>query len=183
MHATRSIAPARRGFSLIEAITTMIVLAVVASTASSIIAGVMSGYTQAAIAAQLQTEGSTALDRLVREVQKIRTDPAAATLAPDIDVLTDTSMEWNGGSRLGLSGSELLLGTDGAPPTVLLTDVLSFSLTAYDEDNTAIPGPLSDAACDPIRRIEIELTLRRNGAAVTLRTKAFIRSMMIGGGA
>ena len=74
------------------------------------------------------------------------------------------------------------LTTSGPPLGDLLEDVSSFSIQAYDEDNAALAATLTGAACDPIRRIELDLTLQRTGVSTSLRTKLFVRSTMSGGG-
>ena len=63
-----------------------------------------------------------------------------------------------------------------------MDDVSAFSVQTYDEDNAALGATLTGAACDPIRRIELDLTLQRSGVTTSLRTKLFVRSTMRGGG-
>src|SRR5262249_38647629 len=67
----------RRGFTLIEAIATIIVLATLGSVASTILLTAMNGYTNAAIGAQMQSEASIALDRITRELRKALRDSSA----------------------------------------------------------------------------------------------------------
>ena len=64
----------RRGFTLIEAIATIVVLAIIGSIASLIILTAVDGYTDAATGAQLHIEASTAMDRIVRELRKVALD-------------------------------------------------------------------------------------------------------------
>ena len=66
------------------------------------------------------------------------------------------------------------------PAAVLLTDVVSFSVHAYDQDNVALINPLFGAACDAVRRVALDVTVQRNDATERLRTKVFIRSTMAG---
>ena len=73
-----------------------------------------------------------------------------------------------------------MLEVDAGPAAVLLTDVVSFSVHAYDQDNVALVNPLSGAACDAVRRVALDVTVQRNDATERLRTKVFIRSTMAG---
>ena len=69
----------------------------------------------------------------------------------------------------------------GAAAQVLLQDVASFSVQAFDESNNALPATLSGSGCDAIRRLQITITLQRHGVSHTLRTKLFLRALMEGG--
>ncbi|MCH8824966.1 MAG: prepilin-type N-terminal cleavage/methylation domain-containing protein [Planctomycetes bacterium] len=173
---------ARRGFTLIESIATIIILAIIGSMASMIIVNAVDGYVDAATEAQLHMEASTAMDRIVRELRKIPLDAAAAGIAPDIDDVTDTSITLATGTQIILVGNKLQIANAGPPLIDLLDDVTAFSVQTYDESNTDLAATLTGAACDPIRRISLDLTLQRAGATATLRTKLFIRPTMIGGG-
>ncbi len=172
----------RRGFTLIEAIATIVVLAIIGSIASLIILNAVDGYNDAATTAQLHMEASTAMDRIVRELRKVGLDGGAAGVAPDINDVTPTSITWGANGELSLTGNKLQLTTSGPPLGDLLDDVSAFTVQTYDEDNAALGATLTGAACDPIRRIELDLTLQRGGVSTTLRTKLFVRSTMSGGG-
>jgi len=172
----------RRGFTLIEAIATIVVLAIIGSIASLIILSAVDGYTDAATTAQLHMEASTAMDRIVRELRKVRLDGAAAGIAPDINDVTPTSITWGANSDLALTGKKLRLTTSGPPLREILDDVAAFTVQTYDESNAALAATLTGGACDPIRRIELDLTLQRGGVSTSLRTKLFVRSTMSGGG-
>jgi prepilin-type N-terminal cleavage/methylation domain-containing protein len=173
---------ARRGFTLIELVSTIAVLAALATVASGIIFAATDGYLQATTSAQLHTELSLALDRIVRELRNVPIDDAAGGVAPDIDSLTDESIDWDDDNSLALSGGELLLTIDGGAPAVLLADVTALSLQGYDESNSAMSQPLSGAACDDIRRVSATITIERYGVSETLRSKVFLRSTMQGAG-
>ena len=125
---------------------------------------------------------SIGLDRAVRELRMIELDSAAGGIAPNINDITPASIIWTDGDsdlyKLELSGSDLVMQIDGGPSAVLLSGVGMFQVKAYDEDNTQLAGTLTDAACDPIRRVGLEVTLQRDGANETLRTKSYIRSTM-----
>ena len=76
----------RAGFTLMEAVATMVILAVISTAASSTILSASEGYNRATTVAQLHSELSTGLDRATREIRKIRLDPTVTpALAPDLD--------------------------------------------------------------------------------------------------
>lgn len=170
----------RRAFTLIEAIATITVLAVLGSIASVIIVNAVDGYAAASASAQLHAELSITFDRLAREFRRIGVDSSAVGAAPNIASVTPTSIVWNNTYSLSLSGSQLIFVENGASPAVLLEDVSAMSIQTYDEDNAPLASNLSGTACDPIRRIVLEVTVQRNGVSETLRTKVFVRSMLAG---
>ncbi len=172
----------RRGFTLIEAVATMTILAAIATVASNIILTSADGYLDASTSAQLHTELSIGLDRLVREVRNIDLDDSASEIAPDIDAVTPSSIDWGGNNSVALVGTEVQITEDGGIAAILLTDASSFSIQCYDEDNTALSTTLSGSGCDVIRRIELTISLQRHGVTETLRTRVFLRATMQGAG-
>lgn len=169
----------RRGFTLIELISTIAVLAALATVSSGIIFAATDGYLQASTSAQLHTELSIALDRAVRELRNVPLDGDAGDVAPDIDSVTADSIAWSDDNSLALSGSDLLLAIDGGA-AVLLSDVTSFVVQAYDEDNNALAQALTGGECDDIRRVSMTISIERYGISETLRSKVFLRSTMQG---
>lgn len=174
----------RRAFTLIETIATIVVLAVLGSSASMILLTSTDGYIDAASQGQLSAEASVSLDRIVRELRSIPLDSPAGGLAPDIDTVTVNSITWKDGDgdacSLTLSGTDLMLAVDGQAAAVLQGDVATLSVATFDESNAALAGSLSGATCDAIRRIELTMTLQRSGVAETLRTRLFLRCTMVG---
>lgn len=173
---------ARRAFTLIEMVATMVILGAIGTIASNIMFTCSDGYIQAATSAQMHTEASIGMDRMVRELRKIELDDGASGIAPNIDSLTPTSLAWHGTSSLTLLGSNLMFVDDGADPAVLLSDVSSLFIQAFDEGNASMSATLSGSACDDIRRLSISLSLQRAGVTETLRTKVFLRATMAGTG-
>ncbi len=181
-----------RGFTLIETLATISVLAILGSITSFILVGAVEGYVDAATQAQLHAEASVAMDRALRELRwiELNTDPAPCTIGPHIDSVTDKSITWDnvldGVHSLvwsGTSGDPLTLAVDGGAAVNLQTDVTAFTVAVYDDTNTVIVLPLADDdACCPIRRIALDLTVNRSGKSMSVRTKLFVRSTMSGGG-
>ena len=63
---------------------------------------------------------------------------------------------------------------------MLLSGVTACTVSTYDEDNTLLAATLGGAGCDDIRRVQLDITVARNGITERLRSKVFIRSTMIG---
>ena len=174
----------RRGFTLIEAVSSIVLLSILGTFGSMIILNSTEGYIDASTGSQLHAELSISLDRIVRELRKIDLDSGAAGVAPDIDTVTSTSIAWRDTDgdaySLSLSGANLLLAVNGGASNILLSDVTAFSLNTYDESNVQLSASLTGASCDPIRRVEISITLTRQSVSETLGTKLLIRSTMSG---
>ena len=181
-----------RGFTLIETLATISVLAILGSITSFIIVGAVEGYVDAATQAQLHAEASVAMDRALRELRwiELNLDPAPCTIGPHINNVTDKSITWDNVtagvhslSWSGTAGDPLMLAVDGNPAVNLQTDVTAFSVSVYKDDNSALVLPLAiDDDCCPIRRIALDLTVTRSGQSMSVRTKLFVRSTMSGGG-
>jgi prepilin-type N-terminal cleavage/methylation domain-containing protein len=181
---TRAKQGRRRGFTLVEAMASVVVLGVLASIASYLIVDSVDKCMDAMTAAQLHSELSVALDRAERELRKIDLDAGAGGIAPDITSVTSTLIQWedtgNDAYEVSQSGSTVRLKVDGGTLATLLTDVTAFTVAVYNESNASIGLPLAGAGCDPIRRIQVDVTVTRNGVSESLRAKAFIRSTMEG---
>ncbi len=180
----------RRAFTLIESMATIVVLATMGSVASFLILDAVDGYTSAGNSAQLHAELSIAMDRAVRELRSIPVDAGApAAGSPDITSVTTSAIDWEdtGGDAYQLSydsgAKQLTLAIDGGGPAILLSDVTACTISTYDEDNTPLAASLSGDACDPIRRVQIVVTLQRGGVSESLRVRTYIRSTMSLGGA
>lgn len=166
-----------------ESVATIVILAALGSVTSSVVLTGIDGYLDASTRSQLHTEASIGMDRMVRELRRIALDPSATGAAPDIDTISATSISWHGGDdAIALSGTDLLLTSGGGAAAVLLTDVSSLTVAAFDESNVSVSLPAAGAGCDAIRRVSLTVTLDRAGVTETLRSRIFLRSTMEGGG-
>lgn len=163
----------RRGFTLIEAIATIAVLAVLGSIVSTILLTTSDGYLNAVTANQLHNEASTALDRMVREVRNIPLNSEGD--GPNISAVTSTSITFNGNSGFTLAGSQLQYIENGAT-RILAEDVTDFTVQTFNESGAALPTTLSGAATPAVRRVTLTITISRSGVTHTLRSSAFVRS-------
>lgn len=177
----RTTRTARRGFTLVEGIASMVIIATLGSLAGQVVFAATRAYSRAATQAQLHSELSVALDRVVRELHNIR-GIAGSTVTPDITSLTPTSMTWNTNSTLTLVSGELRLAESGGAAAPLLQGVTSLAITATDENNGALGSSLSGSQCNPVRRIQIQATVSRSGVSDTLRARVYLRNLLAGAG-
>ena len=133
----------------------------------------------AATQAQLHAELSIAMDRITRELHNINLK-SGSSVAPDISSVTASSIAWNNNYSLSLSGGRVMFVDNGSASAILLDNVTAFSVQTYDESNTALSASLSGSGCDPIRRIQVQITLVRAGVTETLRSRLYLRGTMEG---
>ena len=182
----------RSGFTLMESIATIVILAILGSIASFLVVDAVDGYVSASGSAQLHAEASLAMDRIMRELRKIELDPdhvPPPDVAPHIDAVTANSINWweegVGAHSLSWSataGDPLMLAIDGAAAIILIDDITGFTVSTFDAANLALPAVPSAAERETIRRIAVVLTIQRSGITESVQTKVFIRSTMSGGG-
>ncbi len=172
----------RRGFTLVEAIASIVVVSILGSVVSGLILQAADAHAGSSVQADLHAEASAALDRLVREIRRIDPDPDAPAGEPaaDVDRLTATSIEWAGDSVARLDGTELILSIAGEGDGVLATDVSALEIIAYDDSNAQLGTSISGDGTRQIRRVEIRLTLERAGASETIEAKVYLRGAMAG---
>ena len=157
----------------------MVILGAMASVSAGLILRASDAYTRGATGAQLVGELSTGLDRIDRELRRIGRKGAGA-VAPNISSITSSSITWNTNWSLTFSGGQVLFSEGGSTPVALLRDVSAFSVSAFNESDATLALPLAGAACDPVRRLSVSVTLSRNGQTESLRTKIFLRSTLAG---
>jgi len=174
------------GFTLIEVLAAITVIATIASVSSMIMFNSIDSYTASSISAGLNKDMTIALEQVVRHLRKIELDSSATETAPNINNVTTTSIDWSDSGldayNLSLSGSNLMLSINGGGSNLLLTDVSGMTIQTYDQSNNPLPASLSGSACDQIRRIAVDITLTRGGESQSLGMKVFLRSTMSGGG-
>jgi prepilin-type N-terminal cleavage/methylation domain-containing protein len=172
--------PSSPGFTLVEAIVAMVVVATLGTIASGLIFSGVASYEGAYTRAALHEGASAALERICAELRACPRDAGAGEPAPLISSVSPTSIDWST-SSLSLSGSTLLLSHSGGPAAPLLQNVAGLTIQCFDESNGALAARVSGAATRAIRRVSITLSVERAGLTDTLRTRVFIRSLMLGG--
>lgn len=171
---------ARRGFTLVEAIATITILATVFGLASRLISVSIDGYASAATRAELHAKLSVALDRICTDLRDVPFKAGVSPVVPDIASVTATSLTWSTSTSLTLSGSSLMYTEAGGTARTLLDGVSSLAIQCYDQSNAALGASLSGSGCDPIRRIQASITVQSGAVSETLRGRVFLRSMMAG---
>lgn len=168
-----------RCFTLVELIATMTILSVVTTSVAFILFTAIDGYAAGSVQADLHRRASVAMERITREIRNIPLDSFATVIAPDIDNLQIDQIDWATTKTIERLGTTISINTaDGL--RLLLEDVADFTLTAYDESRVIVPLPTVGAACDVIRRIQIEITLSKNSETAYVRSMVHIRSTMSG---
>lgn len=181
--------PARhrpRGFTLIEAITTIVIIAIVSTISTSLVRTAMGVYENAATRAELSDRLSIAMDRITTELRTMDQTGSVGSNQPNITALTATSITFvaSGATRtIALSGTNLELSGSLASNIVLAPEVSDFSLLGYDNVNAALPASPTPAQIATLRRLQVSISATRNGVTETLRTKLFIRELAAGSGA
>jgi len=183
----RTLPTRRRGFTLVEAIATIVVLAVVMGVSSRLIYAGADAYTAGSVRAELHSQLCAAMDRVVSELREVRATPSSSPVTPNISSVSATSIAWTGpdgtARTVALSGSSLNLTVGAASATALAVGLTGFTVACYDESNAALGASLSGASTAPIRRVELTVQGSAGGVSETLRTRVFLRCMVSGGSA
>jgi len=169
------IATHQRGFSLIEMIVAMLVLAVLASAAGYGLLGGARAYNSSADAIHTLSKLRLAGERLTRELREIRRDPVTPARY-DISTMTATSLVFTkaDGTVVSLTSAAPLatLAYNTPAGTHTLTDeVNSLAFAYYQSDGIAI-APTNDL----VAFVEFELVLIRNGNLYPQRTRVALRN-------
>ena len=149
-----------RGFTLIEVVASLVVLAVVVGIGTLFVENVVRGYGFAQSHAQLSQKGQNALMRLVGDFCRIQNVDASSG-ANTITYTADFSSE-------SVAVVEVHTVTVGSDPTTLLYDgdvlidrVSAFALSYYAADGMTQVGPSS------ARLIQIGLDLAGSGGTIS----------------
>lgn len=173
------VASGRRGFTLVEVITTMVIVAIIGVVSSTLLLSAVERYHAAATRAELVNAASAAMERITVTLRDIPQRVSVTPSVPSISAVTANSITWDGGMSLAISGTSVRLTING-DSTTLAEHVSAFEVTVFDKDNAAMDASLSGGACNSIRRVQITLTLSRDGVSETLRSRVFLRCMMSG---
>lgn len=184
MRHARSHTLVRRGFTLVEAVCTMVVVGVLGVATSGLVLSASDQYLSAASRGAIGSGLSSAMERIAIELRQIPAAPGVSPTRADLRGVTPTSVLWNDATAversLELSGSQVVL-SEGRNQYVLLNDVTAFSVAAFDESNAALAGTIAIADIAPVRRLEVAITVSRGGCSETLRSRFFLRSVVEGG--
>lgn len=149
---------AQRGFSLIELVLTIVLLGIVGAVGTQMLDGGVRAYFASADAANLDWQGRIALERMTRDILRIRSaTPGDLTISPATQL---TMTDYNGNAvNYSLSGATLVRNAD---PLADGVSGLNFSYLMSDGTSVAI------AATD-VYYITVAFTVTRNNLSRTMR--------------
>lgn len=183
MRVDRRVAADRRAFTLVEAVSTIVILGVLSVVSTRLIGEGARQYAQGASRAELSDEMGTAMERIVTELRQMQAMGGSDPVCPDFNSIASGAISWNddNGERDLTFSAGQLTSTDNGTTTVLLSGVTSCVFRAYDENNVALAASLpTPDDCADVRRLEITLTVSREGVSETIRTRVFFRCCMAG---
>lgn len=171
---TRRARTCSTGFTLVEAVAALAIIGVVVGIAANILFTSADAYTQSNTRADLVVQADAAMQRMVRELREIPLREGQ----PQIEVIAEDALMWGPDDYTLSESSGTITLIKGPEERVIATDVTSFLLVGFDESNSQIPPNSVDEEAARTRRIEITLTVERDGVSHTLRTRAHLRTTM-----
>ncbi len=166
----RPVRRARRGFTLVEMLATLVVVGTVAAVASPIIVGATQAYAKSASQRRAVEQVSGALDRLSRILREAPTKAAPAG-ATDFSSASASGFALSSGLNVALSGTTLMLGTTAVKESPLCQGVTAFQITYLDSAGTAVSVA---SGTDAVRRVIIRLAAQ----GVDLSTTVWLRASL-----
>ncbi len=169
----------RPGFTLVEAIATIAVLALVMTVASRIVFAAMDGYVDSVAGSRLASEMSAAMEVVASQFRDVP-DTSDNPGEPEFTLVTLAAAQWGASGSIEVQDGALKVSVEGdaAGERVLLSGVTELRLQPLGGDGTPLALPLSGVSARQVRRMEIMLTAERAGLSRTIRTQVFIRSAM-----
>jgi prepilin-type N-terminal cleavage/methylation domain-containing protein len=161
--------PARRGFTLIEATLTIIIIGIVAAVAMPVIVGAGDAYAYSAATRRTAEKGAYAIERVVRLLR----DAPAGVLRGTVDLAqaTPTLVRFGDGRGVELSGTTLSLRAADGTLSTLCDGVQAFTLEYLGADG------VTDTSATPEDTQRFNITVRvgsfelRSAALARVRVK------------
>jgi type IV pilus assembly protein PilW len=189
------VAPARNGFSLVELLVTLSVLAMVVAMVSGVLVSSNKTQLRTTTRAELQAETRQALSLLTTEVRQAGADPGippagitgivtadSTTLRVRADLNANGTIQTTEPSEdvtyTYNAGSKSLLRNPGAGAATLLSNVTSIRYTYFDSnDQPLTPLPLSATNRALVHTVNVTLTCEyRDSQPYTLTTRMTLRN-------
>jgi prepilin-type N-terminal cleavage/methylation domain-containing protein len=163
------------GFTLIELIIVVTIIGVIAGVVGFILLGAVDAWTFKFNRADILADGRLAMNRMVREIREIKilTSVTTATSSEFRFTIDDSGSDVD--ITYELDGTDLDRTEDGTT-NVLAQDVSALSFTYYDSDGDTISSPAVNPSETDIRRVQVDLTLAKNGENVYLRSQSIPRN-------
>lgn len=146
----------KKGYTLIELITVMTVIGVVAAIGAPLLIEAASAWSYASpYQNNAVLSAVVAQNRMSREIRRLKNDSSVTTAASSQFSLTDVD---NNTITFVLSGSTLMRNSDG-----LLDNVASLSFVYYDDSGGTIASPLVNPANTDIRLVRVNYSVLAAG--------------------
>lgn len=160
----------RRGFTMIECVCAITVLAAVASVVLPVVSGATTAYANATQARDVSENTAYALDRVLRLLRDtpIRISDGQA----DITSASATHLTLGDGRGINLDGDVLHLTTPGGSPAPLLRGVEAFEIGYFNQLGTT--STLSTPGATWV------YTVRIRASGFEVRGLAFVRARSLG---
>ena len=162
-----------QGFTLIEIVTTTAITGIVA-----VILGVplMEGIkTRNRFNArqEILSDARSAIEIVTRDIRVM----SKTGSAPDLSTAAVSQIDF-GTMSYRLSGTTLQRsGDSGSTYKTMLEDVSTLTFSYEDEDGGSLSSlPLSSGDRDSVRRVQVDITVTRNGEELSLRSRAYLRT-------
>ena len=162
----------KHGFTLIELIIVITIIAIITGVVGYILLGAVDAWTFKFNRNDLLWDGRLAVNRIVREIRQIKDTTSVTTANASqfrfIDV-DDVDITYS------LSSTDLNRTEDGTA-NVLAEDVSSMGFSYYDSNGDTISTPTVSPSATDIRRVQIDLTLRKSGENVYVQSESTPRN-------
>lgn len=172
----RAVATRTGGFTLIEVVVTLAVVATVAVVMGLFLVTGVNSYTFSKEASDKALKAQTALDRMALELRNIADDGTLAIV--DNASATYKSEGFDGTRVLKAAGGNIYVnvddtadGLDNGTDYLLLDDVSNFTLSYT-------PGDLDDEAGNEVAYIELGFDLTVDGNPINFELKVYPRNML-----
>ncbi|CAN5838828.1 hypothetical protein BH11PLA1_BH11PLA1_18860 [soil metagenome] len=174
----RTLCARRGGFTLIEMLCTICILATIAMVTSGLIFQASAAFVAAGTGAQLSGELSGAMERVAREVRMIPAKSGTSGVVADLNGIGSISILYGLGA-VAMKGDALTI-TEGAGTQCTILENASIAFEALDNQGAVIAEPVTGPKLEQVQRVRITLSATRGSETQTLRTVVFIRSLMAG---
>lgn len=169
------------GFTLVETIAAIVVISVIGSLGSTLVARGVESMRGARASGQLHDDLSRTMDAIVRELRQLGRDSGG-----------NTQLSWCSSTGVSYGSNQAIYWEDdqvkqdgGATTTYYMSGITDFTVRYFDQSNVELSPPMSGAATQAVHRIDISITAQssyqgRNGARATetLRSRVFLRDKM-----
>jgi type II secretory pathway pseudopilin PulG len=165
MSIPRTITRARRAVTLVEAVASIVVIAVVSAAVLPLVTGTSDSYASAATTRRAAERGAYAMERMIRLLRDAPPTTVPGELG--IAIATPTTLRYTDGRGLELTGDTLYLRDTDSSLSVLCREVDAMSIDYLGADG------VTDTMSVPADTQRFNVTLRTAG--FELRSAALAR--------